>query len=127
MSWNCWLALLALGMMLAVMPPEAKAEDKPLTYPPTKRVDHVDVYHGTKVSDPYRWLEEDVRKVKDVAEWAAAENQVTDAYLKAILERDKIQKRLTELWNYERYSAPFKAGGLYFYTRNDGLQNQAVL
>ena len=62
-----------------------------------------------------------------LADWVEAENKVTFDYLKAIPQRESIQKRLTELWNYERYSAPFKNGGRYFYTRTDGLQNQAVL
>ncbi|OAI47810.1 prolyl endopeptidase [Planctomycetaceae bacterium SCGC AG-212-F19] len=103
------------------------AADGPLSYPSTKRTDVVDVLHGVKVADPYRWLEDDVRKSKDVADWVEAQNKVTFGYLKAIPERDAIVKRLTELWNYERYSAPFKTGGRYFYTRNDGLQNQSVL
>jgi prolyl oligopeptidase len=103
------------------------AENNPLSYPQTKRINHVDVYHGTQVEDPYRWLEESVRDSHEVKEWVADENKVTDAYLKTIPQREQIQKRLTELWNYERYSAPIKAGGRYFYTRNDGLQNQAVL
>jgi prolyl oligopeptidase len=100
---------------------------EPLKYPQTKRIDHVDVYHGVKVLDPYRWLEDDVRSSKDVEDWVDAENRVTDAYLKAIPQRDAIRKRLTELWNYERYSTPQKAGPYYLYTRNDGLQNQSVL
>jgi prolyl oligopeptidase len=98
-----------------------------LTYPPTRRVDHVDDYHGTKVPDPYRWLEDDVRKSKDVADWVAKENKVTEAYLKDIPEREMIRNRLTELWNYEKYSAPIKEGGRYFFLKNTGLQNQSVL
>jgi prolyl oligopeptidase len=101
--------------------------DQPLKYPATRRTDHVDVYHGVKVADPYRWLEEDVRKSREVAEWVKAENEVTFAYLRAIPERKAIERRLKELWNYEKYSAPFKKGGRYFYTKNDGLQNQSVL
>jgi prolyl oligopeptidase len=116
---------LVLGGLLTVS--FLPAADSPLTYPSTKRIDHVDVYHGVKVPDPYRWLEDDVRKSKDVEAWVEAENKVTFAYLKAIPERETIQKRLTELWNYEKYSAPFKVGGRYFYTKNDGLQNQSVL
>jgi prolyl oligopeptidase len=136
MSWHCWIFVGAVGMTLfgvATHPDlsaQARAaEETPVVYPPTKRIDHVDDYHGTKVADPYRWLEGDVRdkNAKDVADWVAEENKVTDAYLKAIPERETIQKRLTALWNYEKYSAPSKAGGHYFYTRNDGLQNQAVL
>lgn len=103
------------------------AEEKKLNYPETKKTEQVDDYHGTKVLDPYRWLEDDVRKEPKVAEWVAAQNKVTQAYLDAIPERDGIKKRITELWNYEKFSAPFKAGGKYFYFKNDGLQNQAVL
>ena len=103
------------------------AAEEHLTYPKTKRIDHTDDYHGVQVADPYRWLEEDVRKAPAVAEWVAGQNELTFAYLKAIPQRESIHKRLTELWNYERYSAPFKAGGRYFYTKNDGLQNQSVL
>ncbi len=118
------VAACLLGGLLASGP--AAAEEPP-TYPNTRRVDHTDVYHGTKVADPYRWLEDDVRKSRDVADWVEAENKVTFAYLEAIPERAAITRRLTELWNYEKYSAPFKAGGRYFYTHNDGLQNQSVL
>ena len=94
--------------------------------PQTKKVEQVDDYHGIKVADPYRWLEDDVRESKEVAEWVAAENKVTNAFLEKIPQRGEVQKRLTELWNYERYSAPSKEGGKYIYFKNDGLQNQAV-
>jgi prolyl oligopeptidase len=120
-----WLMNLLLSGILAVA--LQAADDSRLVYPQTRHVEHVDDYHGTKVSDPYRWLEDDVRKSKDVADWVEAENKVTFAYLKDIPEREAIRKRLTELWNYEKYSAPFKAGSRYFYTKNDGLQNQSVL
>jgi prolyl oligopeptidase len=98
-----------------------------LKYPATRRVDKVDDYHGTRVADPYRWLEKDVREMKDVADWVEAQNKVTFAYLEKIPQRDAIRKRVTELWNYERYTAPTQKGGRYFHTRNDGLQNQPVL
>src|SRR5262249_30633985 len=68
-----------------------------------------------------------VRKSADVAAWVAAENKVTDAYLETISQRSAIRQRLTDLWNYEKYSAPFKVGGRYFFYKNDGLQNQSVL
>src|SRR2546423_682220 len=97
------------------------------TYPMTKRTDHTDVLHGKTVADPYRWLEDDVRKSTEVKAWVEAQNKVTEAYLKAIPEREAIRKRLTDLMNYEKYSAPFKEGGRYFYSKNDGLQNQSVL
>ena len=116
-----------IAVPLAALLAFAAAEPAHLDYPKTPHGDQVDDYHGVKVADPYRWLEDDVRKSKEVADWVEAENKVTDAYLKAIPEREAIHKRLTELWNYEKYSAPFKAGGRYFYTKNDGLQNQAVL
>jgi len=103
------------------------AGDTPLKYPKTKRVNHYDIYHGVKVLDPYRWLEDDVRSSKEVADWVEAENKVTEAYLASIPERDAIRTRLTDLWNFERYSAPLKAGNQYFFTKNDGLQNQSVL
>ena len=100
---------------------------EPLSYPKTKKVDHTDDYHGTTVADPYRWLEDDVRKSADVKSWVEAQNKVTNAFLQSIPERDRIHKRLTEMWNYERYTSPSKVGGRYFYRKNDGLQNQAVL
>src|SRR5689334_13326660 len=125
MPGRTWIATLALGGVFAVS--MLTAADSPSPYPPTRRVEQVDDLHGVKVADPYRWLEDDVRKSKDVADWVEAENKVTDAFLRAIPERESLKQRLTELWNYEKYSAPFKAGGRYFYTKNDGLQNQSVL
>ena len=94
-------------------------------YPPAAKVDHVDDYHGTKVPDPYRWLEDD--NSEQTKAWVEAQNQVTFAYLEQIPDRDRIKARLTTLWNYERYGLPFKEGGRYFFTKNDGLQNQSVL
>jgi prolyl oligopeptidase len=98
-----------------------------LKYPQTRRGDHVDVYHGTEVADPYRWLEEDVRQSTDVAEWIEAQNRVTFGHLESISERDVIRKRLERLWNYERYLQMFKRGGRYYFLKNDGLQNQDVV
>ena len=95
------------------------------SYPLSKKTDQQDSYHGTTVADPYRWLED--ANSADTRQWIDAQNQVTQAYLGRITERAGIKARLTRLWNYERYSVPFKEGGRYFYTRNDGLQNQAVL
>ena len=105
----------------------ATAQQTKSAYPETKRIDHVDDYHGTKVADPYRWLEDDVRTSKDVADWVERENKLTFAYLESIPERASIKERLTKLWDYEKLSAPFKEGGRYYYFRNDGLQNQSVL
>jgi len=105
----------------------AAAVGAPIEYPKTKKVEQVDDYHGTKVADPYRWLETDVRTSKDVADWVAAENKITFDYLGTIPEREPIRKQLTTLWNYEKYSTPFKRGGHYFFSKNNGLQNQSVL
>ena len=96
-----------------------------LTYPPTRKGDVVDNYHGTKVADPYRWLE-DV-DAPETRSWVAAQNRVTFAYLEQIPERERIRRRLTELWDYPKYGAPFKKGGRYFFFKNSGLQNQSVL
>jgi len=85
----------------------------------------VDDYHGTRVADPYRWLE-DVDS-PDTRNWVEAENRVTFAYLEQIPERERIRRRLTELWDYPKYGAPFKKGGRYFFFKNSGLQNQSVL
>lgn len=93
-------------------------------YPKTKRVEHTDSYHGTVVSDPFRWLEDD--NSSETKAWVEAQNQVTFGYLKTIPQRAGLKDRLTELWNYERYSSPSKVGDKYFYSKNDGLQNQSV-
>ena len=97
----------------------------PIAYPTTKKVDQQDNYHGTTIADPYRWLEDD--NSAQTKEWVEAQNKVTQAYLGQIPEREHIRNRLTKLWNYERFSVPYKEGGRYFYTRNDGLQPQSVL
>lgn len=95
-----------------------------IVYPDTKKVDTVDVYFGTSVPDPYRWLENDT--AKETADWVAAQNEVTFGYLAGIPYRDKIRKRLDELQNYKRISAPMKYGDYYYYSRNTGLQNHNV-
>jgi prolyl oligopeptidase len=125
----CLLVCLVGGIMLVSSPIEYlhAQENKAIVYPEIPKVDQVDEYFGTKVSDPYRWLEEDVRESKRVAEWVEAENKVTFGYLDQIPERDTIREKLTKLWNYEKFSSPFKAGTKYYYFRNDGLQNQSVL
>jgi prolyl oligopeptidase len=98
---------------------------KALAYPATKKIEQVDDYHGTKVADPYRWLED--LDTPDTKAWVEAQNRLTDAYLAEIPARGKIKERLTKLWNFERYGIPFREGDRYFYTKNDGLQNQSVL
>ena len=120
-------ASLIWGLVYTVMAGGIAVAGDKMTYPGSKKIDHVDELHGVKVPDPYRWLEDDVRESKDVAAWVEAQNKVTFAYLEALPQRDAIKKRLTELWNYEKYSAPSKVGGRYFFSKNDGLQNQSVL
>jgi prolyl oligopeptidase len=111
----------------AVSRVSAATDASVLTYPETRSEDVVDVYHGVNVADPYRWLEQDVREADDVAEWVAAQNGLTDGYLDTLDARDPFAERLQALWNYERFGSPVERGGRYFFTRNDGLQNQSVL
>ena len=96
-----------------------------IKYPETKKVTQVDDYFGTKVSDPYRWLEDD--KSDETAAWVAAENKVTQDYLSKIPFREEVRKKLEEMWNYPKYSSPRKVGEYYYYYKNDGLQNQSVM
>ncbi|XDE62537.1 prolyl oligopeptidase family protein [Arthrospira platensis BEA 1257B] len=99
--------------------------NQPLIYPHTRQSDQVDEYHGIQVTDPYRWLED--LDSDETKAWVTAQNQVTFDYLSTIPSRQKLSDRLTQLWNYERYSIPFREGQRYFYFKNDGLQNQSVL
>jgi ribosomal protein S12 methylthiotransferase len=94
-------------------------------YPETKKVDVKDDYHGTIIEDPYRWLEDD--KSEETAKWVEEQNKVTFGYLEQIPFREKIKNRLTELWDYPKYSVTFKKGDRYFYFKNEGMQNQSVL
>ncbi|HVG22123.1 MAG TPA: prolyl oligopeptidase family serine peptidase, partial [Blastocatellia bacterium] len=96
-----------------------------LSYPESKKVDQVDDYFGTKVADPYRWLEN--LDSEETRSWVEAQNKLTFSYLNEIPVREQIKQRLTKLWNYEKYGVPFKQGGRYFYSKNNGLQNQSVL
>lgn len=96
-----------------------------LDYPETKKVDTVDVYFGTQVADPYRWLEDD--NSAETAEWVKAQNAVTDSYLEKIPFRNKLKEKLTALTNYEKMGTPWKEEGKYYYFKNNGLQNQSVL
>jgi prolyl oligopeptidase len=94
-------------------------------YPQTRKVEQVDIYHGTKVPDPYRWLEDDT--AAQTAAWVEAQNKVTFPYLEKIPFRDKLHKRVKELNDYEKYTAPSRKGPYVFFRKNDGLQNQSVL
>ena len=96
-----------------------------IKYPETRQLEVVDDYHGRKVVDPYRWLED--TESEETAAWVAAQNEVTQQYLQSISARVAMRDRLEKLWNYERYDLPRRRGWTYFYTHNDGLQNQSVL
>jgi prolyl oligopeptidase len=114
-----------LFSLLLIMSTLSAAQMSPLTYPQARRSDQVDDYHGTKVADPYRWLED-----TDSAEthsWVEAENKLTFSYLDQIPYRQAIHDRLTKLWNYERFTTPSQHGGRYFFQHNTGLQQQNVL
>jgi prolyl oligopeptidase len=119
MKTTLFLAVLLLPAVLGAQ------TSRRLEYPKTRATDQVDDYFGTKVKDPYRWLEDD--NSAETKAWVEAENKVTFAYLESIPQRQAIEKRITELWNYERYGAPSKEGPWYIYSHNDGLQNQAVV
>lgn len=93
-----------------------------LKYPRTRRADQVDEYHGQKIEDPYRWLEE--LDSEETKAWVAAQSQVTSSYLEQLPARNKLRQRLTKLWNFERYGLPQKHGNRYFFARNSGLENQ---
>ncbi len=122
-TWSLTIAVL-VALVAATLPGGAEAAEKP-TYPPTRKGDQVDEYHGTKVADPYRWLED--ANSEETRAWIEAQNKLTFGYLENIPGRDKIRERITRIWDYERYGTPYKEGGRYFFSKNDGLQNQSVL
>ncbi|MCR5871955.1 MULTISPECIES: prolyl oligopeptidase family protein [unclassified Sphingomonas] len=121
------LPLLFVTPIAAASPESAPTMTAPIAYPDTRRVDVVDESFGEKVADPYRWLENDVRNDKEVADWVAAQNKVTDAYLDTLPGRDVFKARIKQLFDYERFGVPTRKGNRYFYSHNSGLQNQSVL
>jgi prolyl oligopeptidase len=114
-----------LGVMCAALLTSAMVMAQQLQYPATKKIEHVDTYHGTNVPDPYRWLEDD--NSPDTTAWVEAQNKVTFPYLERIPFRQQLQDRVKALNNYEKYSAPSRKGSYFFFRKNDGLQNQSVL
>ncbi len=116
-----------LLLTMLICPDNCLGKEAMCSYPETRRVEQIDTFHGVEVADPYRWLEEDVRNSEEVAAWVKAQNTLAREYLDAIPMREQILERLTELWNFERYSVPTQTAGKYFYIKNNGLQNQAVL
>lgn len=126
--------LLGAALMMTPISSMAAAENAATTdvaarlnYPKTKTVNVVDEQFGVKVADPYRWLEDDVRVNGEVADWVKSQNAVTDAYLATLPGKKILAERMKKLFDYERFGLPEKAGGYYFFTKNDGLQNQSVL
>src|SRR6478609_872632 len=113
------VAVLVAGFQAQAQKPSS------MQYPQAKRTDVTDTYFGTKVPDSYRWLENDT--AADVTRWVKQENGVTQQYLAQIPYRDRIKKRLTEIWDYPKYTSPFKEGDWYYFFKNEGLQNQSVL
>ncbi|PLW97141.1 MAG: S9 family peptidase [Marinilabiliales bacterium] len=111
--------------IVAIIPACMQNTQNKFQYPETKKVDTIDTYFGQEVSDPYRWLEDD--NSEETAAWVAAQNELTQAYLSRIPFRQQLNERLTEIWNYPKYRAPFKRGNRYFLYKNDGMQNQDVL
>ncbi len=121
-----WLTGAALITVLISCKQEEKNEkDMAITYPATKMVDTVDVYHGIEVTDPYRWLEDD--RSDETGAWVKEQNKITQDFLAKIPYRDQIKEKLTELWNYEKVGAPFIEGDYAYFYKNDGLQNQYVI
>jgi prolyl oligopeptidase len=116
----CFVFLPLVGKCVAADPAAGT-----LAYPKAKTVDQVDDYHGVKVADPYRWLED--TDSADTHAWVEEENKLTFGYLDQIPYRKAIRDRMTKLWNYERFTVPRQEGGRYFYQHNNGLQNQNVL
>jgi prolyl oligopeptidase len=115
-------------LIIATIACNKKMDRKEITtkpYPETQKDSTIDDYFGTTISDPYRWLENDT--APDVINWVKQENEVTNDYLAQIPFREKIKTRLTEIWNYPKYSSPFKKGDWYYFFKNDGLQNQSVM
>jgi prolyl oligopeptidase len=125
-AFLCVAAVLTLATLAPVIyrAGARAASDTKITYPESKKVEQVDDYFGTKVADPYRWLEDETSA--DTKAWVEDQNRLTFGYLDQIPYREKLKARLTELYNYPRISAPFHRGETYFFTKNDGLQNQSV-
>ena len=114
-------ALLLIGVLIMMYGCE---NEKRIDYPETKKVDTVDVYFGTEVQDPYRWMED--QDAEEVGEWVKAQQDIAQNYFTDIPFRDDVEARMTRLWNYPKYQVPFREGDRYFFFKNDGLQNQSV-
>ncbi len=121
------LALALTGVACKAPQPTQAARETSPVYPESRRTELVETLHGTPVADPWRWLENDVRQDPEVADWVARQSRLTEGYLAALPERERIRKRLTTLWDFEKFTEPTRRGSRYFFRRNDGLQSQSVL
>jgi len=119
------ILILSLIIALFACNNAPKKPEIAVSYPETKKVDTIDTYFDVEVADPYRWLENDLSE--ETSEWVKAQNEVTFSYLDTIPFRNKIKERLEKLWNYEKVGSPTKHGDYYYFSKNDGLQNQYVL
>lgn len=113
-----------LVMVILLSASCGRSTNENLKYPDTRKGDVVDTIFGVPVADPYRWLEDDMSK--ETEEWVKAQNNITFGYLDKISYRDQIRERLMEIWNYEKFSIPFREGDYIYFAKNDGLQNQYV-
>ena len=117
--------MIMAGIILGMGVTSCMSDRARIEYPETKRVDTTDVYFGTEVADPYRWLEDD--NSEETAAWVKAQNEITDAYMAQITFRQALKEKLTSLINYEKMGIPSLRNGKYYFSKNDGLQNQSVL
>jgi prolyl oligopeptidase len=127
MKKNLFVFLFVTTLLTAVAIAQSvtgSSTDPKIVYPVTKKVEQFDDYFGTRVADPYRWLEDETSP--ETKAWVDEQNKLTFGYLDKIPYREKLKARLTQLYNYPRITAPFHRGDTYFFTRNDGLQNQSV-
>jgi len=120
------LFLAMVAILTVACQTEKAATPKPtINYPTTKKIDHVDTYHGVEVADPYRWLEDD--RSEETGAWVKAQNEVTFGYLKNIPFKAELQSRIEKLNDYEKVSAPFKEGAYEYFYKNDGLQDHSIV
>ncbi|GGW57669.1 prolyl oligopeptidase [Winogradskyella epiphytica] len=119
------LATVVLSIFMSCKNETKKVKTVTVDYPETKKVDTIDTYFGESVADPYRWLEDD--RSEETEAWVKTQNEVTFGYLNNIPYREELKDRLTKLWNYEKFGAPFVEGDYTYFYKNDGLQNQSVI
>src|SRR5512147_3349886 len=122
---STWTSAVTCAAVVGAVLIAAQVRAQTPSPPGTRKIEHMDDYHGTKVADPYRWLEDETSP--ESAAWIEGQNAVTFPYLERIPFRKQLLERITQLVDYERYSAPSRKGPYFFFSRNSGLQNQNVL